>query len=231
MANLSLLIIEDDTNLQIELQQFLENFFTNIDAVDNAEDAFKLYTQSPYDLILSDIELPNENGLSFIQKVKKQNPKQMVIVMSAYQETKYFLKSIELQIYSFLIKPFNSQELIETFIKVTQILEKEKEQEKIEDSNLLQLSKNIFVDTVNNYLYEGGSMIMLTQKEEKLLAILIKNLQGHVSEEQLKQAVWEDEDVADSTLRVLIKRLREKLGYEDAIMNFKGRGYKLQIFN
>lgn len=231
MANLSLLIIEDDINLQTELQQFLENFFNHIDATNNAEDAFKLYTQNPYDLILSDIELPNENGLSFIQKVKKQNPKQMVIVMSAYQETKYFLKSIELQIYSFLIKPFNSQELIETFIKVTQILEKEKKQLQTEDSNLLQLNKNVLVDTLNNYLYVGGSMIMLTQKEEKLLAILINNLQGHVSEEQLKKAVWDDDDVADSTLRVLIKRLREKLGYDSAIVNFKGRGYKLQIFN
>jgi two-component system, OmpR family, response regulator CiaR len=227
MASLSLLIIEDDINLQVELCQFLENFFTKIDAISNAEEALKLYNQTSYDLVLTDIELPNENGLNFIQKIKKINPNQLVIVMSAYKETKYFLKSIELQIYSFLVKPFDSQQLIETFIKVTKILEKAKKEIQEDTSPLLKLSKNLQFDTQNNYLYKQGSMVMLTQKEEKLLEVLVQNLQSHVSEAQIKKAIWDDEEIADSTLRVLIKRLREKLGYEDAIINLKGRGYKL----
>jgi DNA-binding response OmpR family regulator len=68
---------------------------------------------------------------------------------------------------------------------------------------------------------------MLTKKEEKLLYLLIKHIDSHVSEEQMQKEIWENENVADSTIRVLIKRLREKLGYEDAIINLKGRGYKI----
>lgn len=89
------------------------------------------------------------------------------------------------------------------------------------------MSKNVVYDLATKYLYINDKMVMLTKKEEKLLYLLVKNISGHVSEEQMKKEIWEDESIADSTIRVLIKRLREKLGYEDAIINLKGRGYKI----
>lgn len=124
MGSLSLLLIEDDLALQEELVNFMDNFFGKIDAVDNAKDALDLYAKSSYDLILTDIELPSENGLFLVKNIKKTNPEQMVIVMSAYQETDYFVESIALHIFSFLVKPFSSEELINTILEATKILEK-----------------------------------------------------------------------------------------------------------
>lgn len=147
--------------------------------------------------------------------------------MSAYQETEYFLKSIELQIFCFLVKPFDSTTLMETLFKITKILEDKQKSSSPEKQSSVTLSHNVFFDTQNSYLYVDNEMVMLTKKEEILLSILIKNIDGHVSETQLKKEIWGDESIADSTVRVLIKRLREKLGYDDAIINLKGRGYKI----
>jgi DNA-binding response OmpR family regulator len=225
MSSLSLLLIEDDLALQEELKSFMENFFSFIDTTDNAVDALSLYSKKHYDLILTDIQLPTTDGLSLVKSIKQQNKNQMVIVMSAYKETEYFLRSIELQIFSFLVKPFSSEELLQTIFKATKILEKSKKEPQSNTKKIL--SYNVFYDVETRYLYVDDSLVMLTKKEEKLLYLLIKHIDSHVSEEQMQKEIWENENVADSTIRVLIKRLREKLGYEDAIINLKGRGYKI----
>lgn len=227
MSTFSLLILEDDAGLREELVSFMQDFFSDIDAAENAEDAYKLFSQKSYDLLLTDIQLPKEDGLSFVKKVKKLYPEQLVIVMSAYQETEYFLTSIELQIFSFLVKPFDSKLLMETLFKITKILEDKSKAAPLNQNTSVTLSEDVFFDIQNSYLYVKNEMVMLTKKEELLLSILIKNIDGHVSELQLKKEIWDDESIADSTIRVLIKRLREKLGYDDAIINLKGRGYKI----
>ena len=67
----------------------------------------------------------------------------------------------------------------------------------------------------------------LTAKEELLLYLLVKNANTFVRNEQLCQAIWQSDEVNNSTLRALVKRVRDKLGYEECIINLKNRGYKL----
>lgn len=223
--NLALLLVEDDLDLRTELANFMEDFFTTIKVTDNTETALKLYKESPFDLVLTDIQLPKDNGLILVKNIKKIAPKQLIIVMSAYQETEYFLKSIELGIFSFLVKPFNSEELMKTMFKITTHIIKNATQK--HETNWITLNQNIKYNIKTKYLYINDELKILSQKEEKLLYILVKNIDGHVSDIQLKKEIWNDESVADSTIRVLIKRVREKLGYGNAITNLKGRGYKL----
>lgn len=221
----SLLLVEDDLTLRNELAIYMENFFGVIDVTDNAKNAYEMYQKKPYDLVLTDIQLPKEDGLVLLKNIKKIAPQQLIIVMSAFSETEYFLKSIEFGIFSFLIKPFNSEQLMETMFKVTKEIDKHTSKENAK--NVITLSANVTYNIQKKYLYINNVLEILTHKEEKLLYILVKNIEGHVSDSELKNFIWESESVADSTVRVLIKRLREKLGYEDAIINLKGRGYKL----
>lgn len=224
---LSLLLVEDDIDLRNELFVFMQDLFSHIDVTDNAKDAFELYKKKSYDLVLSDIKLPNENGLFLVKQIKNINPTQIVIVMSAYKETEYFIKSIELGLFSFLVKPFSSQELMDMMFRVIKVIKERKN--KNEESSIKRLAENITFDLHTKYLCIDNKLVSLTQKEEKLLYLLVKNIDGHISEERLRDEIWEDDIVADSTVRVLVKRLREKLGYEDAILNLKGRGYKITI--
>ena len=148
----------------------------------------------------------------------------MVIVISAYAEVDYFLKSIDLGIYSFLTKPFDSQLLINTMIKATSQLEHQKG--KADVSSIL-LHQGVTFDLKTKSLHVNNILEELTAKEELLLFILVKNANAFVRNEQLSQAIWQSDEVNNSTLRALVKRVRDKLGYEECIINLKNRGYKL----
>ncbi len=222
--SLSLLLVEDDLSLNEELGIFLSDFFDKIDSVDSAEDAYEKYLTSTYDLVITDIQLPHQNGLSLVEKIRKKNPSQMVIVISAYKEIDYFLKSIDLGIYSFLTKPFDSQLLINTMIKVTNQLHHKHTHT---DSSMVSLHEGVSFDLKTKSLFVHGEMKELTEKEECLLALLVKNANAFVRNEQLSQAIWNSDEVNNSTLRALVKRVRDKLGYDECIINLKNRGYKL----
>lgn len=223
--SLSLLLVEDDISLNEELGIFLSDFFDKIDSVDSAEDAYEKYLTSTYDLVITDIQLPHQNGLSLVEKIRKKNPSQMVIVISAYKEVDYFLKSIDLGIYSFLTKPFDSQLLINTMIKVTNHLQRSYHHS--EDSSMVVLYDGVSFDVKTKSLYVKGLLKDLTEKEEELLFLLVKNANAFVRNEQLAQAIWQSDEVNNSTLRALVKRVRDKLGYDECIINLKNRGYKL----
>lgn len=222
--SLSLLLVEDDASLLEELTIFLSDFFDTIDVASNAEDAYTKFLLAPYDLVITDIQLPRQDGLSFVEKIKKSSPLQMVIVISAYKEVDYFLKSIELGIYSFLTKPFNSQQLINTMIKATvQIRNLHVPQ----DNTIVILHQNTTYSLNTKVLHVKGITQELTVKEELLLALLVKNVNHFVRNEQIIQEVWQNDEVNSSTLRALVKRIRDKLCYDNAIVNLKNRGYKL----
>ena len=221
---LTLLLVEDDTSLNEELAIFLSDFFDTIDSFYSAEEAYSKYLTTSYDLVITDIQLPHQSGLSLVEKIKKKNPSQMVIVISAYAEVDYFLKSIDLGIYSFLTKPFDSQHLINTMIKATSQLEHQKGKA---DVSCIVLHPGVTFDFKTKSLHVNGVVEELTAKEELLLFILVKNANAFVRNEQLSQAIWQSDEVNNSTLRALVKRVRDKLGYEECIINLKNRGYKL----
>lgn len=221
---LSLLLVEDDISLNEELGIFLSDFFDTIDSFYSAEEAYAKYLTGSYDLVITDIQLPHQNGLALVEKIKKKNPSQMVIVISAYKEVDYFIKSIDLGIYSFLTKPFDSQLLINTMIKATNQLQHGKTKS---DSSMVLLHEGVNFDLKTKSLYVKNVLQELTAKEELLLFILVKNANTFVRNEQLAQEIWQSDEVNNSTLRALVKRLRDKLDYDECIINLKNRGYKL----
>lgn len=222
---LSLLLVEDDLSLLEELKLFLSDFFSDIVTATSSEQAHQFFLERPFDLVVTDIRLPQQSGLNLVEKIKKKVPEQCIIVMSAYQDIDYFLKSIELKIYGFLTKPFDSQKLITMMLKVTSELEQSKN--KTLSNHRVQLSPSRVFDTLSKSLHVNDVLQELTQKEEQLLALLVKHRNHFVSNEMIAKIVWESDEVNSSTLRALIKRLRDKLGSEESIANLKGRGYKL----
>lgn len=221
---LSLLLVEDDISLLEELYDFLGDFFHTIDSATSAEEAYEKFAIASYDLVITDIQLPKQNGLDLVEKIKKRKLSQYVIVISAYKEVDYFLKSIELGIYSFLTKPFDSQQLINTMIKVTTTLH---HLHHPVDTTIMHLHPDVTFDSKTKELRVKSELSVLTLKEELLLNLLVKNIDVPVRNEQIMQEVWQSFDINDSTLRALVKRLRDKLNYDDAITNLKNRGYKL----
>ena len=92
---------------------------------------------------------------------------------------------------------------------------------------MVLLHEGVSFDLKTKSLHVKGLQQELTAKEELLLSILVKNANAFVRNEQLSQEIWQSDIVNNSTLRALVKRVRDKLGYDDCIINLKNRGYKL----
>ena len=223
----SLLLVEDDLCLLEELKSFLSHFFEHIYTATTAETAYELFLERSYDVVLTDIQLPGQTGLKLVEKIQKINKNQIVIVMSAYKEVDYFLKSIELKIYGFLTKPFDSQKLIAMMLKLSEELVRNLEAKEV--STLISLHPGVVFDKQAKLLYIHEDLQELTQKEERLLSILVNNKNYFVPIDVLNQTIWGEDIISSSTLRALVKRLRDKLNYEESITNMKGRGYKLNV--
>jgi len=219
---LSLLLVEDDVSLGKELRSFFLDFFDTVALHVNAKEALCWLENNHADVIVSDICMPEIDGLEFFRRVRKLYPDQLLIVISAYPQTDYFLESIELGIYRFFIKPFDTAKLIDEIHTLTSRLRRQKS-----DLPHIFLGNAITYNTQTQVLYINNVPCLLTKKEAQLLQLLVLNRHHFISEGAITQAIWGDEYVSSSTVRALIRRLRARFGKEEVLENYRGFGYRL----
>jgi len=95
----------------------LEEFFDNIIVAVDGEDGYEKFKNNTVDLIITDINMPKIDGLEMSKKIKELDNNIPIIVLSAHNESEYFLKSIHLGISDFLLKPININDLISVLEK------------------------------------------------------------------------------------------------------------------
>lgn len=223
---LSLLLVEDDNALKNELNNFFLNFFDIVKTFENAEEALFWLESNRADVVISDICLPGMSGLEFLSRVRKKYLKKPLIAISAFPETDYLIQSIELQIYRFFIKPFDSQKLIEEMGTLVGLLKKNRFEDK---AKLIILSENFTYDIESQELFNRDKICFAGKKEIALLDFLVKNRHQYLSDEAILKAIWGETVVSASTVRALIRRLRKTLEDPNIIKNIRGYGYRLFI--
>ncbi len=120
---LKILYVEDNEEARIQTLKMLHNFFSHIDtAVDglNGLEKFSAYhdnTGNFYDLIISDINMPNMDGITMSKEIVKQNPQQQIIVISAFNDTKNFEAALASGVTHYIHKPIELKALISTIEK------------------------------------------------------------------------------------------------------------------
>lgn len=130
---LKILFIEDNKEVREQILKLLKNFFIYIDvATDGVEanityEKFYKITNSYYDLVVSDLNLPKKDGLELIKEIKEINQKQMILVISASTELDKIQTLEKLQIYKFLQKPLNYLNFIETMKETIKTIKDKKE--------------------------------------------------------------------------------------------------------
>ncbi|WP_418179130.1 response regulator transcription factor [Aliarcobacter lanthieri] len=108
---ITVLFVEDDEDLSREMGLLLKDIFSNVDiAMDGIiglSKYIKYFEENSkyYDFILTDIQMPNMNGVDLIKNIYKINPNQKVIVLSAHSEKEYLMELINIGIAKFLLKP------------------------------------------------------------------------------------------------------------------------------
>ena len=123
-SSLHILYVEDDLVLRENSVALLSDLFASIEEANDGLEAFTLYQQNPnrFDIIITDLNMPNMNGMDLIKNIQMLNPKQPIIVISAHNETEYFLESIRNNVNGYILKPIDFDQLIEALYKVASLV-------------------------------------------------------------------------------------------------------------
>ncbi len=130
--NLSLLYVEDDEALRPCSADLFQKFFGTLLVASNGQEAIELYTRYQeehkqcVDIVITDILMPIMNGMELISHIRKICPDQIIIILSAYNDSDRLLSLIELGIDSFLVKPIEYEPLLELLYKYAQRIEDRK---------------------------------------------------------------------------------------------------------
>ena len=222
---MKILIVEDEPSLLEIMQRFLEKERYVVETVTSINDALMKISLYNYDCILLDIMLPDGNGLTFLQELKKMNKRENIIIISAKDSVDDKVTGLETGADDYLAKPFHLSELN---ARIKNIIRRNNHNSEtsIEVGNV-KLIPDKFEVYVNNQPLE------LSRKEYDILYYFITRPNRLVDKMTLAEAVWGDHiDQVDNFdfIYAQIKNLRKKMNDAESNIEIKavyGLGYKL----
>lgn len=228
LKHYTILIVEDDESVLITLANILKRYFKNVLIATNGYEASDYILSQKVDLILTDMRMPEQDGIDFVKHLRELEFDIPVIFMSAYSDSETLLKVIPLKITDYLIKPIQINHILELCQKIFKqkinIGEKRRS-----EKYLHELKNGITIDLGDKTVFQDGEMILLTKKEFELLSLFIQNRNAVLTKTQIECVLWNGELVSESSVKTLIKKLREKIG-EDSIVTVKNLGYKISAY-
>jgi len=218
MKNLKVLIIEDEQKLANLIRSSIKDLFFKVVTAKDGIEGLKKFNSFKPDIIISDILMPNLNGLEMCKTIKEQS-NIPIVILSAHSQKEMLLQAIDIGISKYFIKPFD----IESFIEYLKELSS-----KINNEKNFTL-KDGFVFVKNSIsLYKNDELVNLTKREREFLNLLLDNKNSLVKLETIKSILWEEAEVSDERVRTFIKRLRVKTS-KDLIENVSSQGYMISV--
>lgn len=215
-----LLLLEDDTNLNETVCEFLESKGYEVMAVFDGEEAEEAMFEHHFDLFLLDVNVPSLNGFALLSKVRKEGNTTPAIFLTSLNAIENVEEGYESGCDDYVRKPFALKELL---FRIESILKREFFHS---PKSTLSLSENIVFDTNTNTLLVDNQPVQLQKKEAILLKLFLQKPNEIITHEFIMSHVWEyDEEGSDDALRTYIKNLRKIIG-KDRIVNLKKLGYK-----
>ncbi len=216
-----ILIVEDDSSMQEELKDLLENASYDALILNDFLHAKEYILKTNPDLVLLDVNIPYLNGELLLKELRKESSVPVIILTSRASEIDEVL-SISYGADDFITKPYNPTILLLRIQNVFKRVNQVKDKLKYRDLDVYQ---NRGVLTKDNLRIE------LTKNEMIIFLYLLNNQNRIVSRDELMSELWNNEEyINDNALTVNISRLRTKLkdfGYSDVIETRKGQGYIL----
>ena len=219
LKDFKVLFIDDEVKIREHIANSLRYLVSEVSEASNGIEGIAVLKEFNPDIIITDLEMPEMNGIEFIKEVRKTDKNICIIVLTAYTNTEYLLELIDMHIEHYIVKPMNFEKLLDVLQKCEKIVS---EQKNIQ--HLLPLEYSY--DENKKILTYKNELIKLTKKEILFLELLFKNSFRIVSYDEINSYVWEESVMTDSSIRSLVKNLRKKLPL-NLIENLSGIGYKL----
>ncbi len=218
LKTLALLYVEDNKRFLDEVQNVFNNMFANTYTACDGQKALEFLENIKIDIIITDINMPNIDGIELIKKIREYNKTIPIIILTAHADKDLLLEASNLQIDGYITKPINFSKIATALSNAVQ---------RIQYKSKHILCEGIVYDyTAKKILKDGIDEIELGKKESQLLDLLILNSNKITTKEEIIHHIWDMEDITDSALKNLLSNLRNKIG-KDTIVNYPGRGWKI----
>ena len=219
-----ILITDDEEKIRQMIVKYAKHEGFETDEAGDGLEAVEKCEKNDYDLVIMDIMMPELDGFSAVQEIKKTKPNMPFIMLSALGEEYDKVHGFDVGVDDYVVKPFSPKELM---MRIHAILKRTNPQASANDTMKVE---NMVIDFSARVVTIDGKRVQLSPKEYELLAYLAKNAGIALTREQLLQNVWGYDFFGDDrTLDTHIKLLRKNLGpYAKYIVTLRGVGYRFE---
>lgn len=214
-----LLIVEDDRDLNRQLAEALTEAGYVVDRAYDGEEGHYLGDTEPYDAVVLDLGLPVLDGLSVLEKWRRNKRTMPVLILTARDRWSDKVAGIDAGADDYVAKPFHMEEVL---ARVRALVRRAAGLA----SNEIECS-DLRADLRTSRVTVGGNPVKLTSLEYRLLAYLLHHKGKVISRTELVEHLYDQDFDRDSnTIEVFVGRLRKKLG-GDYIETIRGLGYRM----
>ena len=224
-----IMVVDDDKNICELLRLYLEKEGYQVVIANDGKEAVELNEKEDPELILLDIMLPQLDGWQVCREIRKKSSRP-IIMLTAKGEVFDKVLGLELGADDYVVKPFETKEVI---ARINAVLRRSGKKSEEDLENKVVTYENLSINLTNYELKVKGVPVDTPPKEMELIYHLASNPNRVFTRDQLLDEVWGFDYYGDSrTVDVHVKRLREKLeGVSDkwALKTVWGVGYKFEV--
>ena len=153
LKKFTLLYVEDDDIIRVELSQLLSNFFSMVHVAKNGKEGLRTFleNQDEIDLILTDLNMPELNGIEMIKKIRTLDNKIPIIFATAHSDSEFLAEAIKLRVQEYIVKPIDVRYLLSLCNEIVSNLYQEsllkQQREELEKYKEIINSNNIVIKT------------------------------------------------------------------------------------
>lgn len=232
MNSYNILIVEDEKDIAIAIEAYLNNQGYKTFIANNGLEGLEVLEKEEIHLAIVDVMMPKMNGITFVMKLREKFDFP-VIMLSAKSEEVDKIMGLNIGADDYVTKPFRPLELLarvnshlRRYSRFLNMVNKEEVNENIFTVGGLELNndtKEVFVD---------GNLVKLTPIEFKILNLLIQNVGRVFSAEEIYERVWNEQAINTDTIMVHVRKIREKIEINPKNPRYLkvvwGVGYKIE---
>jgi DNA-binding response OmpR family regulator len=225
MANLTILIVDDEARMRKLIRDFLQKKDYNILEAEDGEKALQVYKENKnkINLILLDVMMPKFDGWSVLRQIRQDNKSIPIVMLTARAEEQDELFGFDLGVDEYISKPFSPKILVARVEAILKRTMKELQEQICIDG--------IVIDNEARTVTIDGKIVEMSFREYELLKYLMENENIALSRDKILNTVWNYDYYGDSrTIDSHIKKIRHKLGKKGKhIQTIRGIGYKFEV--
>ena len=216
-----LLLLEDSDEFIENIVSLFNMFVKETLVAKDIRDAKRLYNENSIDMIVSDINLKQENGLDFIKSIREINSEIPIVVLSGHKDEEYLFRAMTLNLSGYLLKPVNFKSLVDVFEDCAKRIA-------LNLTDTINLKEGFIYNKELKRVCKGDEVFTLNKKEILFFDMLILNKTKVITKEMIASFVYEDENMSESALNNFIMRLRRRFG-KSFLHTIPDVGYKLIV--